>query len=345
MCAEVFVKRKRIQSFAFFTLFMALSFLIRSPVMGAPQTKLPPLSAEAIQLLENLKAETARYADSFKSGTVEFTITRRTRIGSPSPTNGADDYEEQGTWDITYRFGGGTHFYDVKARKKRELSSGTPLDAWTEIHHRYSVEGDTLVFSEKVGPEWKRHPPQKMPADIFQNEFNPHWWGWPPHRFPLNKLFFYFEPIEVKALDAGDGLYLRLYRPADQRLDSNRTFEIWIDTRKTYHATRLIRYERGIRETFWLTDGGDRLFNTKPYLQRSQTTYQFAEYEHGVWFPKTVTHEITEDYELANLFPNISVSEVPALMSESLLQTKRMLPYHIDTMQVRSATFNTDRKE
>ncbi len=309
-----------------------------------PLTDLPMLSNEATELLEHLKTEVAAYESPFKSGEVEFTITVHTVTRYPVPFGTKPKYEEQGHWQITYQFDEEHQFYDVKARKKIELGSRAPLREWTAIHHQYLVEGKTLYVWKKIGTEWEPHPPRKMPSIFLEDRFNPHWWNLPPNG--LKKFFRRYKTIEIKNVETHGIRHLKLsvYRPGEDRLDANTTYEIWIDPQKDYHATRTIAYERGIHETFTLNPDGTRNFERRPFLGRTHTIYQLARYEPGIWFPQTVTQEWTGTPEISEVFPDIPVTQVPLIMNESLLPeatlAKRLQPYGRYTMQVHRAVFN-----
>ncbi|MCY3550543.1 MAG: hypothetical protein OXH39_08775 [Candidatus Poribacteria bacterium] len=317
---------------------------IEQKISSAPLTNLPAMDAEATQLLERLKTEVDVYASQFKSGEVEFTITIHAVTQSPIPFGTKPNYEEQGHWQITYKFDEEHQFYDVKARKKMELGSRFPLPEWTDIHHQYLVKEKTLYVWEKIGSEWKQHPPRKMPSTFLEDGFNPQWWNLPPEG--LKRFFRRYKTVDIKNVEIHGipHLKLSLYRPGKDRLDSNTTYEIWIDPQKDYHATRTIAYERGIHETFTLNPDGTRNFERRPFLGRTHTTYQLARYEPGIWFPKTVTQQWTGTPDISEVFPDIPVTEVPLIMNEALIPeatlVKRLQPYGTYRIQVQRAIFN-----
>lgn len=135
---------------------------------GQVLTLRPQLSAEATQLLEDIRTGTAAYNAKLKSGEVEFSITLNERIRQQEKNfferffaakeKEEVQYEEQGFWYITYRFDGDRHFYDVKARKKTELN-GAPLPNWKETHYQYRRLGKTLYYRANTDTEWKQPPP------------------------------------------------------------------------------------------------------------------------------------------------------------------------------------------
>ena len=269
----------------------------------------PPLSAEATQLLEDIINGTAAYNAKLKSGEVEFSITLSERIRQeknflerlfgwgrnllmPSEKEKEEiQYEDQGYWHITYRFDGDHHFYDVKMRKKMELN-GAPLPNWKEIHHQYMILGETLTLyvRENTGTEWKQYP-LRIPSRNFEAQFNPHWWNWPPWGFELEKLIRIFKPINVQQVkvDGSSFAFLTLQRTD---FDAIRTDEIWLDPQKEYRPTRILAHRRSVQQAF--IEGRDGKLTPLP---REKTyhlfsyTYQFAQFEPDIWFPKTVTTE------------------------------------------------------
>ena len=250
----------------------------------------PPLSAEATELLEDIKTGTAAYNAKLKSGEVEFSITLNQRIRQnfferfltwgrhalmPSEEKAEVQYEEQGFWYITYRFDGDRHFYDIKMRKKRELK-GKPLRDWHGIHFQYRMDGRTLYFREKPDTEWQQQFPHKerppwdkeIPSDVFEPEFNPRWWSWPPWGFKLAKLIRVFKPINVQQVNVEGIPHSLLTLHTD--FDATRTIEIWLDPQKAYRPTRILEHRRSLTTSY---------------------THRYAQFEPDIWFPKTVTVE------------------------------------------------------
>ena len=278
---------------------------------GQVLTLTPPLSTEAIQLLEDIKTGTAAYNAKLKSGEIEFSITLSERIRPKE--HFLDNFpwlmnilkvkkkeevrcEDVGYWHITYRFDGDHHFYDVKMRKKVELS-GSPLRNWHESHLQYQMERKTLYFREKPGTEWqqqslhKRRPAfgRNMPSDVFEEKFNPRWWSWPPWGFKLENLISVFKPINVQQVNVEGILYTHLTL---HRTDSHltRTSEIWLDPEKDYRPTRLLEHERAVLERFIQRRDGklEPLPREKEYRLTSYT-HQLVQFEPNIWFPKIVT--------------------------------------------------------
>ena len=283
---------------------------------GRVLTLRPPLSAEATQLLEDIKTGTVAYNTKLKSGEIEFSITMRQAVRQrknglerflawgrnllrrPEKEKAEIQYEEQGYWYIIYRFDGDRHFHDVKMRKKSELN-GHALDNWHEMHLQYRVEGRTWYFREKPGTEWQQKPPHKIgpprgkgiPSDIFEAEFNPRWWSWPPWGFKLENLIRIFKPINVQQVNTEGTPYTFLTLQRTD-FDASRTTEIWLAPQKAYLPTRILAHRRSVQQAF--IRGGDGELAPLP---REKTynliryTYQFAQFEPNIWFPKTVTME------------------------------------------------------
>ncbi|MDE0467895.1 MAG: hypothetical protein OYL97_12645 [Candidatus Poribacteria bacterium] len=274
---------------------------------GQVLTLRPALSEEATQLLQDIITGTSAYNAKLKSGEVEFSITLSERIRQeknflerlfgwgrnllmPSEKEKEEAlYEEQGYWHITYRFDGDRHFYDVKARKKTELN-GAPLPNWKETHYQYRRLGKTLYYRANTDTEWKQHPPRTL-ARTFEAQFDPRWWSWPPWGFELEKLIRIFKPINVQQVNV-EGIqhnFLTLQRTDP---DVTRTFEIWLDPQKAYRSTRILTHRKSILKLVEARPDG-KLIPLPPEGEYRLTsyTYQLAQFEPNIWFPKTGTME------------------------------------------------------
>ena len=282
---------------------------------GQVLTLRPPLSAEATQLLEDIITGTAAYNAKFKSGEVEFSITMNQTIQPrknnlerlltwgrnilmPSKKKEEVQYEEQGYWHITYRFDGDHHFYDVKMRKKRELN-GKPLRNWHEMHFQYRVNGRTVYFRENPSTGWQQQSAHKsrppwgtdIPADVFEERFNPRWWSRPPWGSKFTRMINFYKPVDVQRVKVEEiPHYLLTLQRTD--FDSTRTNEIWLDPQKGYRPTRILAHQRSVLQRFIRAPDGDLtpLPEEKVYSLASHT-YQLAQFEPDIWFPKTVTME------------------------------------------------------
>ena len=335
----------------------ALLFIVQPTVAQPPITEPHSLSDEAGQLLEHIKTKAAEYDAQFKSGEIEFSITLSQKI--PQGTDVLEDlfgwfrnilrqspaeektplYEDEGVWHIIYRFDGEREFYDVKARKKMELN-GRPLQNWQTTHHQYLINRKTRHIRERTGNGWKRHPPQSKASQHFESEFNPRWWGWHPEGLTFGRFIRGYDPIDVKPVktDNTPYYYLRLYRKMQQGSDKAWTREIWMHPQKDYHAIRVIQYGRLATEI-------DRQGTLREAFFLTRKTYQLAQYEPGIWFPKTVTQGHFDGGLMEEILPDTPETEYPVIMSEALIpqsfrKEKLTWPWRKVTVQVHRAAFN-----
>ena len=327
----------------------ALLFTVQPTIAQPPITEPHPLSDEAAQLLEHIKTKAAEYNAQFKSGEVEFSITLSQKI--PQRTNPFKDflgwlqnavtqspkkekiplYEDKGVWHIIYRFDGEREFYDVKVRKKMELN-GEPLRDWQETHYQYLRDGKTLHIRKRTD--------SAKASQHFENEFNPRWWGWPPEGLTFGRFIRGYDPIDVKTVETDNTRYhyLRLYRKMQQGSDKAWTREIWVDPQKDYHATRIMQYGRLATEI-------DPQGTLKESFFLIRNTYQLAQYEPGIWFPKKATQELFDGGLMEEILPDTPESEYPVIMSETLIpqsfrEKKLTWPWTKTVMQVHRAAFN-----
>lgn len=283
---------------------------------GQVLTLRPPLPAEATQLLEDIISGTTSYNTRFKSGEVEFSITMnqairqrkndlerfltwgRNFLRRPKKEKAEIQYEEQGYWYITYRFDRDRHFYDVKMRKKRELN-GKPLRNWHGRHFQYQMDDRVLYFREKADTEWqqqarhKARPPwrQDIPSDVFEEQFNPRRWSRPPWGSTFTRMIHSYKPVDVQRVNVErvphDLLTLQRTDP-----DATYTIEIWLAPRKAYRPTQILAHRRSLTSVFIEgRDGKARPLPREETYHLTSHTYQFAQFEPGIWFPKTVTVE------------------------------------------------------
>lgn len=351
MCFRLNRKQTLRINYAFLFVLLCATRFATPPAAVAQQpiTEPPELSPKAIQLLEHLKTGIAAYNTKFKSGTVEFSITLSEPRTFPIPRGTQNPpYEDQGYWHITYRFDRERQFYDVKARKKMELN-GEPLPNWKETRYQYQIQAKTLYLREQIGTEWRQHPHQKMPSLLFKEQFNPRWWSWPPHGFTFEKFIRLFPTVDVQSVEikGTPHYYLKLYYKAQKESDTTTTREIWMDPQKDYHATRMIAYGRRTHRTLEVHPDGTHHIFLPPVegLRITRKTYQLAQYEPGIWFPKTVREEQFHGFPMDGIFPHTPEAEYPIIMSEALIP-KATLAEHLTwpnrkkTIQVHSAVFN-----
>lgn len=283
---------------------------------GAVLTSRPPLPAESAQLLEDIISGTTAYNAKFKSGEVEFSITLsepirqeknflerfltwgRKLLKRQEKEQEEIQYEEQGYWYITYRFDGDRHFYDVKMRKKRELN-GKPLRNWHGRHFQYRTDGRVLYFREKPDTEWqqqarhKARPPwgQDIPSDVFEEQFNPRRWSRPPWGSTFTRMINFYKPVDVQRVNVERvPHYLLTLQRTD--FDATRTIEIWLAPQKAYRPTQILAHRRSLTSVFIEgRDGKVRPLPREKTYHLTSYTYQFAQFEPSIWFPKTVTVE------------------------------------------------------
>ena len=327
----------------------ALLFIVQPTVAQPPITEPHSLSDEAAQLLKHIKTKAAEYDAQFKSGEVEFSITLsqkipqgtdvlenlfgwfRNIVRQPREKEKTPLYEDKAVWHIIYRFDREREFYDVKARKKTELN-GRPLPNWQETHYQYLIDGKTLHIRKRTD--------SSKASQHFENEFNPRWWGWPPEGLTFGKFMHGYDPVDIKTVKINDTQYhyLRLYRKMQQGSDKAWTREIWMHPQKNYHAIRMIQYGRLATEI-------DRQGTLREAFFLTRNTYQLAQYEPGIWFPKTVIQGHFDGGLMEEILPNTSESEYPVIMSEALIpqsfrEEKLTWPWIRTIMQVHRAAFN-----
>lgn len=283
------------------------------------------LPTEARQLLADIMTGTETYEARLKSGVLEFSITLSQATDEPLPTDAVTytenghQYEETGYWYITYKFDGERRFYDVKARHKMTFH-GQSLEGWQETHHQFRILRSILYIWEKVGTEWIKYRPQKVSARYFKPHFDPHWWSWPLWNLRLTDLFRFFKPTDVQQVNVENSAHYLLTGRRSGPVNSD--IEIWLDPQKDYRPTRVLMHNRSILGAAPVEVPGEP---PKPIpLETEHTltrhTYQIEKFEPDIWFPKTVTREVS-----------FSTTD----------ENQQSLPTHRKTvMQVHRAVFN-----
>lgn len=373
-----------------------------------------PLSTEVTQMLEQIKIGVEAYDTQLKSGEIEFSVMlleKHIHIGEtkyatflsellergwdilepPKKAEAAKvpTYDVKGYWYITYQFHGGTHFYDVKAHKKREIDGrpvytetedGYSTDIWQKTHHQYLIQNKTvfirdgavwkpfdkrtsLYFGEQtIGyldkffkPSWWRSPT----SGYFDKRFNPRWWRLPTKGdgFEQSDTFERFihpcKTVGIKTVQIDGNPYYHLKLYGQEKIygdDTTFTRDIWMDPQKDFQVTRMVSYKRS---TMQIKDEG-RFWPLPPILphiknieslQYNSMTWQHAQYEQGIWFPKTVTEKGFDSVDMSEIFPDLPISEYPAMLSEELLpkgfqEEYLTKPYRQRIMRVHRAVFN-----
>ena len=256
------------------------------------------LPTEARQRLAHIMTGTETYKAKLKSGVIEFSITLSQAADKPLPadavtyTENGHQYEETGYWHITYKFDGERRFYNLKARHKMTFH-GQSLDGWQEIHRQYRLLRSILHVWEKVGTEWKKHPPQKVSPRFLKPHFNPHWWSWPLWNLRPIDLFRFFKPVDVQQVNMDNSPHYLLTGRRSGPADSD--IEIWLDPQKDYRPTRVLTHSRSILGTAPVETPSE---HPKPIpLETEYTltryTYQLEKFAPDIWFPKIVTREVS----------------------------------------------------
>lgn len=232
-----------------------------------------------------------------KSDLERFLTWGRNLLRRPGKEKEEIQYEEQGYWYITYRFDGDRHFYDVKMRKKGELN-GKDLRNWHEMHLQYRTDGRVLYFREKPDTEWQqqaRHKArpwgQDKPSDVFEEQFNPRRWSRPPWGSTFTRMINFYKPVDVQRVNIERvPHYLLTLQRTD--FDATRTIEIWLAPQTAYRPTQILAHRRSLTSVFIEgRDGKVRPLPREKTRHLTSHTYQFAQFEPDIWFPKTVTVE------------------------------------------------------
>ena len=256
------------------------------------------LPSEARQLLADIITGTEAYKSKLKSGVIEFSITLSQATDNPLPTDAVSymenghQYEETGYWHITYKFDGDRRFYDVKARHKMSFH-GQSLGNWQETHHQYRLLRSILHLWEKVGTEWKKYRPQKVSPRFLKPHFNPHWWSWPLWNLRVIDLFRFFKPVDVQQITVENSRHYLFTGRRTGPVDSD--IEIWLDPEKDYRPTRVLTHNRSILGVAPDEVSGEpsKPIPLETVYTLTRYTYQIEQFEPDIWFPKTVTREVS----------------------------------------------------
>ena len=256
------------------------------------------LPTEARQLLADIMTGTETYEARLKSGVIEFSITLNQATDEPLPTDAVTytenghQYEETGYWHITYKFDGERRFYEVKARHKMTFH-GQSLEGWQETHHQFRILRSILHIWEKVGTGWKKYPPQKVSPRFVKPHFNPHWWSWPLWNLRLTDLFRFFKPTDVQQVNVENSAHYLLTGRRSGPVDSD--IEIRLDPQKDYRPTRVLMHNRSILGVAPVEVPGEppKPIPLETEYTLTRYTYQIGKFEPDIWFPKTVTREVS----------------------------------------------------
>ena len=305
-------------------------------------------------------------------GVRDSLIPKKEKDGDVLPT-----YEETGHWYITYRFNGETEFFDVKARAKRDMNGsiittrtengGVRRDIWRETYHQFlRHRKQTLYIREgtKWRPydKWQQSLPVWIPTNVFDKCFNPHWWCLGDDE-PLDRFIHRHKIIGVKWVE-NDGdpyFYLQLYHTKAGNVNtpvwSATTHEIWMHPQTRVYPKRILianrraqlQPELEIVERFLGTAEVKPVPGKYYYMEtiRFQSlTSEIAEYEPGIFFPKTVTEEYYGADSMSKILPDRLKSEYPVIINEALLpewfrKEYQKAPRLKRVMKVHRAVFNS----
>ena len=256
------------------------------------------LPTEARQLLAHIMTGTEVHKAKLKSGVIEFSITLSQATDKPLPADAVTymenghQYEETGYWHITYTFDGERRLYEVKTRHKMEFH-GHSLEDWQETHHQYRLLRSLLHIWENTGTEWKKYPPQTVSSRSLKPHFNPHWWSWPLWNLRLTDLFRFFKPVDVQQVNVDNSSHYLLTGRRSGPVDSD--IEIWLDPEKDYLPTRVLTHNRSILGVAPVEtpDEPSKPIRLEKEYTLTRYTYQIEKFAPDIWFPKTVTREVS----------------------------------------------------
>ena len=256
------------------------------------------LPAEARQLLAHVMTGTETYKAKLESGVIEFSITLSHATDKPLPADAVTyvenghQYEETGYWHIIYQFDEKRRFYDVKTRHKMEFH-GHSLENWQETHHQYRLLHSLLHIWENTGTAWKKYLPQRVSARLLKPHFTPQWWSWPLWNLRLTDLFRFFKPIDVQQVNVDNSPHY-LFTGHRTRVATS-VLEVWLDPQKDYLPTRVLLHDRSILGVAPVEtpDAQSRSIPLETEYTLTRYTYQIEKFEPDIWFPKTVTREVS----------------------------------------------------
>ncbi len=321
-----------------------------------------PLSIESRQMLERIQTEVDAYTAQLKSGDIQFSVTLRQKHGEdehpsllqllgsgwdflwdsllhPKEAEKSPVYEDIGYWHITYKFDGDTQFFDVKARKKREIDGDyifirakdgrlySFYQIWRETHHQYLIYKETLYMRD--GATWKPYV-ETSGGPVFDKRFSPRWWMGFSQADTFEKFMHPYKPVHVQTveMDGTSPYYLQAHRSGkrDRYGCSTFTRDIWLNPQKDFHATRIVEYRKSAgfasyEGSFWpIRPRGHEL---RVGIGYNIKTYQLAQYEPGIWFPKIVTEvEKGTGMYMFDLFPDTPASKYPQIVVSFLSDTR-----------------------
>ncbi len=271
----------------------------------------------------------------------------------PKEAEKAPRYEDIGYWHITYKFDSNTQLFDVKARKKREINgSAISIRAkdgrryrsrhlWHETHHQYLIHKKKIYVRD--GATWEPYV-DTGEGPVFDKRFSPHWWTGLSQADTFEKFMLPYQPVDVHTYqpvdvqtvenDSTPFYYLQEYSGVKEDGFAGcrtSTREIWMNPQKDFHVTRRVTCHKSAG--FSPYEGALWPLKKLKFLNQPEElyvevrcnikTYQLAQYEPGIWFPKSVTLvEKRSGMSMFDLFPDTPVSEYPQFVLSILSDTR-----------------------
>ncbi len=248
------------------------------------------------------------FVELFEWGRDSLSPPKETEIEKPPK------YDVVGVWNITYRFEGDTEFFDVKAHKKRDMDGSHFVtwmpdgsarhDIWREIHHHFMRKRQQKLYIQdgavwKPFEEWRKALPATQRID-FDPRFNPQWW-----RFGHDAGFDTFigrhkiTAVKTVDIDGSSQVYLQLYDTEQiDQYHRAKKIELYMHPQEGVHPKRILTSTRTggnfpVYEEGWF--GPAKLVPGKSAYSEGVRFYyitsELAQYEPGIWFPKTVIEE------------------------------------------------------
>ena len=346
----------------------------------------PPLSSEATVLLAQLKKEARTYASQLTNGEIDFSVTLSRKRPSEHPHfflalwNRVRDtlmppkeieiekppkYDVLGEWNITYRFEGDTEFFDVKARKKREMNQTLIVtrmpdgrlrsDIWRETHHRFMRKQQQELYIQD-GAMWKPFEKWRLSLSAsqqihFDPRFNPRWWHF-GHDASFDTFIRRHKITDVKTVDIGGSsqIYLQLYDTEQIKTTYRaKKKELYLHPQEGVHPKHILTSTRAAGHFLVYEEGW--FSRPKPIpgqykygesVNFHYLTSELAQYEPGIWFPKTV---IEEDFPSNASRVIMDEARLPESLPESLREEYQTAPLWKRVMKVHRAVFNPPKHQ
>ncbi|MYG06206.1 hypothetical protein F4167_06255 [Candidatus Poribacteria bacterium] len=248
----------------------------------------------------------------------------------------------------------------------RTENGGLRRGIWQETHHQFlRHRKQTLYIREgtKWRPydKWQQSLPVWIPTNVFDKCFNPHWWHL-GHDKPLDTFIHRRKITDVKRVENKDSshFYLQLYHTEAKNINTSvaraTTHEIWMHPKAGIYPKRILIANRRaqLQPELEIVENFFSIAEAKPvpgkyyYLETigiQSLTSEIAEYEPGIFFPKTVTEEYYGEDSMSDIFTGLPNSEYPVIIREALLpewfrKEYQKAPRLKRVMNVHRAVFN-----